>query len=174
MAMFECPSISETTLGLTFSESKSVAHVCLRSWKRKCGRPALEQRLEPARGEVAAVERRARLGGEHEPVLVPQGAGPIYLPQLALQGALEGFRGRTRQAHAPAAALGLGGDQLGASLRRGQGAPYLKRPGFEVDVVPLEPEQLALPEPGVDGEHVEGFEAVSAGRVEQHLDLPWG
>jgi hypothetical protein len=32
--MVACPSISETILGLTFLDSKSVAQVCLRSWKR--------------------------------------------------------------------------------------------------------------------------------------------
>ena len=38
--MVECPSISETTFGLTFLVSSSVAHVCRRSWKRICGSPA--------------------------------------------------------------------------------------------------------------------------------------
>jgi hypothetical protein len=40
MAMLAWPSISETTLGFTFLESKSVAHVCRRSWKRISGKPA--------------------------------------------------------------------------------------------------------------------------------------
>ena len=35
--MDECPSISETILGLTFRESKCVAHMCLGSWKRIVG-----------------------------------------------------------------------------------------------------------------------------------------
>jgi hypothetical protein len=40
MAMLACPNISETTFGFTFFESKSVAHVCRRSWKRISGKPA--------------------------------------------------------------------------------------------------------------------------------------
>jgi hypothetical protein len=38
--MLACPDISETTFGFTFLESKSVAHVCQRSWKRISGKPA--------------------------------------------------------------------------------------------------------------------------------------
>jgi len=38
--MLACPNISETTFGFTFLESKSVAHVCRRSWKRISGKPA--------------------------------------------------------------------------------------------------------------------------------------
>jgi hypothetical protein len=38
--MLAWPSISETTFGFTFLESKSVAHVCRRSWKRNSGKPA--------------------------------------------------------------------------------------------------------------------------------------
>ena len=34
------PSISETILGLTFSDKSSVAQVCRTSWKRICGNPA--------------------------------------------------------------------------------------------------------------------------------------
>jgi hypothetical protein len=36
--MLAWPSISETTFGFTFLESKSVAHVCRRSWKRISGK----------------------------------------------------------------------------------------------------------------------------------------
>jgi len=36
----ECPSISETIFGFTSLLSRSVAHVCRRSWKRICGTPA--------------------------------------------------------------------------------------------------------------------------------------
>ena len=37
--MDECPSISETIFGFTLRVSSSVAHVCLRSWKRISGNP---------------------------------------------------------------------------------------------------------------------------------------
>ncbi len=123
---------------------------------------AFEERFEPARGEVAAVEGRARLGDEYESVLLPQGASLVYLLQLALQVALEGFRGGPGQAYTPTATLRFGGGQSRTSPCRGQRAPYLQRPGFEVDVVPLEPEQLTLSEPGMDGEYIESFETVSA------------
>jgi len=60
--MVACPNISETTLGLTFFVSSSVAHVCRRSWKGVVsGSFALEKRLELARGDIAAVEGRAEL-----------------------------------------------------------------------------------------------------------------
>jgi hypothetical protein len=180
MAMLECPNISEATLGLTFCVSRRVAHVCLRSWKRKCGSPArlrsgLNRReVRSRRSRVAAVEGRARLGGEHQPVLLPQGASLIYLLQLALQVALEDFGGSPGEAYAPTATLRFGSGESGTSLCSCQGAPYVQRPGIKVDVVPLEPQQLTLPESSVDGEYVEGFETISAGCVEQHLDLLGG
>jgi hypothetical protein len=40
IGMFACPSISETILGWTPCVRRSVAHVCLRSWKRMSGKPA--------------------------------------------------------------------------------------------------------------------------------------
>jgi hypothetical protein len=53
--MEACPSISETTLGLTSFESSSVAQVWRRSWKRIGGRPAffrsgLKERLRKLEG----------------------------------------------------------------------------------------------------------------------------
>ena len=50
--MVECPSISETIFGFTLRVS-SVAHVCLRSWKRISG--------SPTRFSSGLNERRARL-----------------------------------------------------------------------------------------------------------------
>jgi hypothetical protein len=40
MLRLACPKVSWTILGLTFFLASSVAHVCLRSWKRISGRPA--------------------------------------------------------------------------------------------------------------------------------------
>jgi hypothetical protein len=40
MAMVACPSISETSFGLTLLPSRRVAQVCLRSWNRMVGRAA--------------------------------------------------------------------------------------------------------------------------------------
>ena len=51
----------------------------------------------PSRGlkrrvvRFAPVQRRADLRGEHEAVLAPQRAYPVYLIELALQVASEGF-----------------------------------------------------------------------------------
>src|SRR5918998_2631201 len=65
MAMVECPSISETILGLTFWDSRSMAHVCLKSWKRIGGRPArlsgaLREWLRRFEGADALARRRCR------------------------------------------------------------------------------------------------------------------
>jgi len=68
MAMLACPSISETTFGLTFLDSRSVAQVCRRSWKRvPAGRPALGSRCERAAGilaEHAAAPRSGVIRGQ--------------------------------------------------------------------------------------------------------------
>ena len=42
---------------------------------------------------------------------------------------------------------------------------------FEVDVLPVETEQLALAHPGGESEHVEGLEPVPARSLEEHLGL---
>ncbi len=104
-------------MGLTFFVSRSVAQVCRKSWKRVLpGSPALEERLELARSEVAPVEGLARLGGEHEPVLLPQGASPVYFCELTSQVGSEGVHGTPGQADPAAAALGLWGGETGTTL----------------------------------------------------------
>lgn len=56
IAVLACPSISETTLGSTFLDSRSAAHACRRSWKRmSTGRPA--------RSRTRANERLRRFEG---------------------------------------------------------------------------------------------------------------
>lgn len=64
--MEECPSISEKILGLSLRESGSVAHVCLRPWKRMGGRSArpsraLRERVRRLDGQELA---RALAGGD--------------------------------------------------------------------------------------------------------------
>src|SRR4028118_665568 len=66
--------------------------------------------------------------------------------------ASEGFQGCRRQLHGATAAFGLGGAEYRTALRRRKRAPRLQRSGFKINVAPLEAEQLALAEPGVDGE----------------------
>ena len=64
--MVECPSISETILGFTLRVNRSVAHVCLRSWKRTGGSPArlsrgLKRRLVTVRRSRGAPDSEANM-----------------------------------------------------------------------------------------------------------------
>src|SRR4028118_1824525 len=88
--------------------------------------------------------------------------------------ASEGFQGCRRQLHGATAAFGLGGGEYRAALRRRKRAPPLQRSRFKVNVAPLEAEQLALAEPGVDGEDIEGFEPVVPHCLKQYLHLLCG
>src|SRR5215213_902025 len=88
--------------------------------------------------------------------------------------ASEGFQGCLGELHGATAALGLRSSEHRASLRCGQRAPHLQRPCLKVNVAPLEAKQLALPEPGVNGEDVEGFEPVVPHGLEQYLHLLCG
>src|SRR5215210_2576217 len=85
--------------------------------------------------------------------------------------ALEGFQGRLGELHGTATAFGFGSGEYRAALRRRQRAPHLQRSGFEVNVAPLEAEQLSLAKPSVNGENIEGFEPVVPNCFEQHLHL---
>src|SRR5215208_464552 len=86
----------------------------------------------------------------------------------------EGLQGRRGELHGSTTAFGLRSPKHRATLRSGQRAPHLQRSGLKVNVAPLEAEQLALPQPGVDGEDVEGFEPVAPHGLEQHLHLLCG
>jgi hypothetical protein len=100
----------------------------------------LEQGLEAAGSDVLAGERRAALRGEDETILAPQTARLVYLLQLTLQVASEGFQGSLRESHGAAAALGLRRGKDRAALRGGKGAPHLQSPDLKVNVIPLEPQ----------------------------------
>ena len=69
------------------------------------------------------------------------------------------------------AGFGLRSPEHRATLRGGERAPHLQRPGLKVNVAPLEAEQLALTQPGMDGKDVEGFEPVVPHCLKQHLHL---
>src|SRR5919107_187938 len=72
----------------------------------------------------------------------------------------EGFQGCRGELHGATAGFGLRSPEHRATLRGGQRASHLQRSGLKVYVLPLEAEQLTLPQPGVDGKDVEGFEPV--------------
>src|SRR5829696_4300075 len=86
----------------------------------------------------------------------------------------EGFQGCLGELHGATAAFGLRSPEHWSTLRGSQGAPHLQRPGLKVNISPLEAEQLALTQPGVDGEDVEGFEPVAPHGLEQYLHLLCG
>src|SRR5215210_5297445 len=88
--------------------------------------------------------------------------------------ASEGFQGYRRELHSATAAFGFGSGEYRVALRRRQRAPHLQSSGFKVNVTPLEAEQLSLPQPGVDGEDVEGLEPVVPHCLEQRLHLLCG
>src|SRR5215218_3090402 len=72
--------------------------------------------------------------GEHQTVLPPQGASPIYLLQLALKVASEGIQRALSELHAPSAALSLGGCEHRAALCGGQGSAHPEGPRLEIHV----------------------------------------
>src|SRR5918993_4239546 len=88
--------------------------------------------------------------------------------------ASEGFQGCRGELHRATAAFGLRSPEHRATLRGGERAPHLQRPGLKVNVAPLEAEQLALTQPGMDGEDVERFEPVVPHGLEQYLHLLCG
>lgn len=88
--MMVCPSISETTFGLTFLPSRSVAQVCLRSWNRMVGRAALMR--------SGAKDRFLRLEGcksaplwvaKTRPPILVQVAEALHIIQPALEMSAE-------------------------------------------------------------------------------------
>ena len=93
------------------------------------------------------------------------------LPQLTLQVASEGFQCSLRESHGAAAALGLWRGEDRSALRGGKGAPHLQSPDLEVNVIPFEPQQLSLPEPGGNGQDVESFKAVALRGLKQYFHL---
>jgi hypothetical protein len=55
------------------------------------------------------------------------------------------------------------GPLVRGELTVGQGAVDVQTGGFEVHIPPLESQQLAGPQAGVDGQHVKGFEPLPFG-----------
>ena len=162
MAMLAWPSISETTFGFTFLESKSVAHVCRRSWKRISGKPARLSKGLKRRAVMCCRESGEPLSeAKMRPFSRHRSPARSIFPQLTLQVASERFQGSLRESHGAASTLGLRRGKDRSTLRGGKGAPHLQSPDLKVNVIPFEPQQLSLPQPGGNGQDVEGFEAVA-------------
>src|SRR5215213_5944241 len=118
---------------------------------------------------MMVVNRFPGLRGEHQAVLAPQGASPIYLLQLTLEVASEGIQRALSELHAPSAALSLGGCELRAALGGGQGSAYPNGPRLEIHVLPFQAQQLALSQTRVDCQHEKRLKTVSAGRLQQYF-----
>src|SRR5215210_408507 len=88
--------------------------------------------------------------------------------------ASEGFQGRLGELYGATAAFGFWGGEHRPALRRRQRASHLQGSCLKVNVAPLKAEQLALPQPGVDGKDVERFEPVAPHGLEQYLHLLCG
>jgi hypothetical protein len=80
------------------------------------------------------------------------------------------------EGYGPAAPLVLGRAEVEALIRDlegpADGEPGGSFAGVEVNLRPAETEELALPEPGVDRDDVQGFEAGNSRRGEEHPYLP--
>ncbi len=85
--------------------------------------------------------------------------------------ASEGIYGAQGEPHGPSAALGLGSRQHGATLRGGQRAPHLQRPGLQINILPLEPQQFALPQARVYGQRTSI--SLNEGWIAYNLDDPF-
>ena len=121
---------------------------------------ALQERFEGSLSEVGGVDGIAAFSGEHE-VLIPVETTDLkFLFGLACPVTLEGLQGARGQPYVPSlAGLGCRAHDVPASVLATRERPTNPDGGeVEVNVRPLERQQLASPYAGVDGEHVEGFE----------------
>jgi len=78
----------------------------------------------------------------------------------------EGTEGRLLEPHGAAATLGLRGGEHGATLRRGERAAHPEGSFFEVDIIPLQTQEFALPKPRRDSQDVESFETIARAHIE--------
>lgn len=135
-----------------------------RSWKRMSGGPAFfEERLERGRGDITEVQRLAGRDAEDEVVVLPQVAELEPLGVLGCFMGLERIDGPPREPYAAALAV-LRRREGRAALGLGSSAPYTQGTGIEIDIFPLEAQELTDPQTRRHGEHVEGFEALPTRR----------
>src|SRR5215210_6456508 len=124
---------------------------------------SLQKGFEGTVTEVRGVDGIAAFSGEHE-VLIPVETTDLkFLFGLACPVTLEGLHGARGQPYVPSLArLGCRAHDVPASVLATGERPTNPDGGeVEINVRPLERQQLASPYAGVDGEHVEGFESVA-------------
>ncbi len=182
--MVEWPSISETILGWMPRPSRSVAAVWRRSWNRMIGRPRLfEKGMEQSVQEVTAVLGPAEGTGEHQSGLVPIRAE--QQPGLRLPCAMspEDLDRHRCQLHPPAGAIRLWWRHGQIPVRMPlHGPDHAQRPLLQVDVGPVQCEQLALAHAGGYRERENRFQRTIARPVQKrprlfgsegsHLQMP--
>src|SRR5215208_2738396 len=94
----------------------------------------LEERLEGTRIQVMAVDGRANLRSEHQPVIHPEVRHSVAFLKLALAVVLEGLERPGGQFEAPAALRGFGRCEDAI----GERTLHLQRATLQIDVLPLQ------------------------------------
>ncbi len=153
--MEECPSISETNLGDNLGvdvlgEQQRGAGVA-KVVEPDLGQAGLlQERLEGAVPEVRGVDDRARLRGEYQSARLVEGTYPLHLLQLAREVRTQGHYGVFREPDSAPALVRLWLPENVGFVRVGEGTTHAQHTAFQTDVVPLEGEQFALPQPRMD------------------------
>ena len=130
---------------------------------------SLEKRFEGPVTEVRGVDGIAALSGEHEILIPVETTNLESLFGLVRQVTLEGFHGARGQLHAsPLPRLGGRAHDVPAHiLATGERPAHSDGGGVEVNVRPLERQQLPAPHAGVEGEYVERLQTIAARRLQQ-------
>ena len=131
------------------------------------GRGPPQQRREGPPAQVGRVHGRADLAGEDEPLVPVEVSQALHLPYLPGEVFAQRPDRRLVEPDGAAALLRLDLTEKDAPLTHGDRPSHAHAGVLEIQVLPLEGEQLPLAHPRVDGEHVEGLEPVAAGRAEK-------
>ena len=133
-----------------------------------------QERLPRFAVEIVAPDGGAPPRAEHEALVVPPVTFGSAFGLLALPVPIKRIHRRGREPYLTAAPPRLGLGEAGTAPREGQGPPHPHGPRIEVDVLPPEAEELALPHAGRDGEDVECRQAVALGRRKEGACLRGG
>ena len=117
---------------------------------------ALEKRSKRTLAKIGEVNQAARLRSEDEALVPVEPTGPQFLLCLPRPVAPRGFD------DAALLSLRLSESELTTVVGARQGSSYPHGGIVEVNVLPLEPQQLPAPHASVEGQHVEGSKAVSS------------
>src|SRR5215213_3161348 len=123
---------------------------------------SLEEGFEVAAVEVVAIDGRAKLRGEDQPVVLPESLQRHALLKLSLAVTLQCLHRSDSQLDGSAALGGLRGREVALV----QSAPDLELAAFEVDILPFEAQKLTLPQARRNGQHVHRLEPVAASCIE--------